>query len=42
MNCREEGDVGRFTEYYLIFVRDSSQFLRVPLANYILFSYLEV
>lgn len=40
-NCREEfqlgGDVGRFTDYYLIFVRDGSQFLRDPLANYLLF-----
>lgn len=45
-NCREvflvEGDVGRFTEYYLIFVREGSQFLRDPLANDLIFSYLAV
>lgn len=34
---RLEGDVGGFTENYLIFVRDGSLFLRDPLANEPLF-----
>lgn len=39
--CSEE-NVGSFTEYYQILVRDGSQFFREPLANDLIYSYLAI